>query len=128
MKKCTKCGEVLEDSGTYDYEGIGIEEVKDYCFTCDFWANQAQLHRKEPNKRFMIKGVSYSIGPEDAGAMRGHGGCKFSILYKGEIIETTNMWCQGRVPEHFGAELPDTAELVPNMVSKPRLLPDDIPF
>lgn len=128
MEKCTICGETLEEKGTYDYEGIGVEEVEGYCFTCNFWANQVKVHKEEPNRRFMINGMSYSIGPEDAGVMRGYGGCKFTILYKGEVIETTNMWCQGQVPEHFKAELPNTAELIPNMVRKPQSLSNDVPF
>lgn len=129
MAKCIKCGSNLEDGNMYDYEGIGIEEVADYCFSCNFWANQVKVHRSEPDYRFIINNQSYYAGPEDVGAMRGYGGCKFTILtHTGKTIITTNMWCQGPVPECFGDELPDTAEFIPNTGHKFKQLPDDVPF
>jgi len=130
MSKCIKCGNVLEDDNVYDYTSIGFEEIKGHCFTCNFWSNQVKLHKEEPNKRFIINGTSYSVGPEDAGRMRGFGGCPFSIKLKdsGKVVETTNMWCQGEVSEHFRSELPDTADFVPYEKDECFPLSNDIPF
>lgn len=128
MCKCIKCGENIKDGRIYDYEVVSVKEVEGYCFTCYFWAKQVKLHKKEPDRRFVIEGQSYCVGPEDAGALRGRGGRKFTIKPdKGSVIITTNLWCQGPVPEHFMNELPNSAKFVYEQPSK-KIGGDDVPF
>ena len=113
----------------YDYAAIGIKEVEGYCFTCHFWDNQVKLHKEEPDRRFVIKGQSYCVGPEDAGALMGCGGREFTIKPdKGSVIITTNLWCQGPVPKHFREELRDDAEFIYTEQPSEKIGGDDVPF
>lgn len=62
-----------------------------------------------------IDGNHYVIGKEDNKAgFRGFAGHKFVIEFisgphQGKIIETTNLWHQGKIPEEYRELLPDNA-------------------
>ena len=48
------------------------------------------------------------------GPFKGHGGAKFWFKftdgpYLGEIVECTNVWCQGDIPKELWDEMPDNA-------------------
>jgi hypothetical protein len=48
--------------------------------------------------------------------MRGFGGHEFHIRFtdgrEEAEVETSNLWCQGNIPEHFSKLLPNNAEFV----------------
>lgn len=60
----------------------------------------------------IINGQCYLIGDENEKGFRGFSGSKFKIkiikntlIYnKGEIIETTNLWHRGKIPEELKVE------------------------
>jgi len=62
----------------------------------------------------IVKGVHYMVGDESSKVMpRGFGGSLFNIRwFDGHEAKTTNLWCQGDVPEHFRSKLPDNAEFI----------------
>lgn len=104
--KCIICGKQIEKS-SYSNAVLCSSE----CFHVNYWNTIV----KEKHKHVFIKGECMAIGDEDpTNRMRGFGGHKFSIkiLTTGEIIETTNLWYQGVVPESHKELLPDTAEFV----------------
>ncbi len=87
------------------------------CLTCQAWAENV-ASRDEP-EMVRAEGRHHIIGPEaeprlPGGLMRGCGGARFRIrFFDGREVETTNLWNQGAIPEHFRERLPDNAEFVP---------------
>jgi hypothetical protein len=79
------------------------------CFTCLFWTEK--LEYKNDPRIVRVDGTQYVIGDEDAPrAFRGFGGARFNIdFHDGRKVTSTNLWCNGDIPEHFRAELPDNA-------------------
>jgi hypothetical protein len=66
-----------------------------------------------------IDGACYIIGAENDGGLRGFSGRKFTIefisgKFKGQIIDTTNLWHQGEIPEELKSMLPDSARFIKN--------------
>lgn len=56
----------------------------------------------------ILEGVHYLVGPEDA-VLKGYGGRRHRLTARdGVVTETTNLWCQGVIPEAYRAQLPDT--------------------
>lgn len=85
------------------------------CFNCSFWSGTVKAYNA--GERIVIDGRMYFIGPEDKPILfkhRGYGGNKFYIkkLSTEEIITTTNLWHNGKVPEIFRDQLMDNAEFV----------------
>lgn len=80
------------------------------CFSKNFWLEIIQ----EKDKHLIVKGECYCLGNEDSLGPRGCGGRKFRLrnLQTGEIVETTNLWCQGDIPEEFRDQLLDTHEFI----------------
>ena len=79
------------------------------CWSADFW-NQQVINKDDP-KVVRIDGVQYRIGYENQDSFRGYNGRKFNIkLSNGDIIETTNLWHNGDIPDSFKELLPDNAE------------------
>ena len=105
--KCKICGkEFNEIHFLYGHENICSDE----CYHINFW-NEIVA---EKNKHIFIDGECYSIGDENSRSpFRGCGGRYFKIkLDNGQIIETTNLWCQGEVPEEYKDTLKNNAEFV----------------
>ena len=108
-KPCVKCGGAVS-AKTFDSEAIDRENQ---CFTCLFWSKfvgKSQYYR--------IGGVSYSPSadlPKGASTVgAGHGGTRFAIQpHDGDRFESSNLWCQGDVPEWFKQDLPNNAVFVP---------------
>ena len=77
--------------------------------------------KKDPYA-IVMGGSAYHIGAEEKQGLRGFGGAKFKIefvkdtmLYKkGEIIESSNLWHLGDVPD----EIEDTAKLTEDSKTK----------
>lgn len=103
--KCIICGKEIEESA-YSNKVLCSSE----CFHKNFWneiVDEKDLHT-------IIDGVSYYICKEnDKSYFRGHGGQKFVIKKNtGEVVATTNLWCQGDIPNEYRELLPDNAEFV----------------
>lgn len=81
------------------------------CFNCDFWLELVAV-KDEP---CMVRrdGMHYCINDEKSIGMRGFGGTRFKIqFHDGRYVESTNLWCQGHIPEHFRDLLPDNAVFI----------------
>lgn len=93
--------------------GDGLNErllAEQMCHGCNFWNSQlAQAGG------LRINGSHYRLGNESGPAKwRGFAGRRYRIRRFGELepIETTDLWCQGLIPPHWRAALPDNAEFV----------------
>lgn len=106
---CKICGK--HETGSWIDEAAKEFTEKQMCHTCSFWDEKTN-----PESGFLIiDGVSYRALPEEPpGGWRGFGGRKHKIKKaNGEIITTTNLWCQGHVPKgYWRSQLPDNAEFV----------------
>jgi hypothetical protein len=78
-------------------------------------------HRRRTDSQERVircNGNHYTIGPEPPSlrhidqSLLGHGGARFRfrLLDSGEIIESHNVWHQGRIPVEYRRLLPDNAE------------------
>lgn len=77
-------------------------------FTKKFWNEIIE----EKEKHIFIDGKSYQLGSEKS-KYKAFDGEEFKIeLNAGEIITTTNLWCQGEIPNEFRGVLADTARFV----------------
>lgn len=103
--KCIICGKQIEKS-SYSNKVLCSSE----CFSKNFWNEIVE----EKNIHTIIDGVSYCIGKEDdKSPFRGFGGQRFVIKKKdGSIVATTNLWCQGDIPNDYKKLLPDNAEFI----------------
>jgi hypothetical protein len=78
------------------------------------WLNNGDIN-SNGEKVVRINGEHYVIGSENApGSFRGFGGRKFVIKFidgnhKDKIVTTTNLWCQGDIPEELRHILKDNA-------------------
>lgn len=78
-----------------------------------FWLEIIQ----EKDEHIIIDGVCYYLDRNDLWGRpgwQGFAGRRFRIrfLETGEIIETTNLWHNGTIPDEFRDLLPDNAEFV----------------
>jgi hypothetical protein len=104
---CSKCGGVVSLSFYHREE---LEKNK-MCFSCHCWHSRIKLK----SNQVIIDGALYSIGRENMRrAHSGFGGRRFRIkrFESDEIIETTNLWFGGDVPDRFHNDFPDNAEFV----------------
>lgn len=105
---CTKCGgpfgHRMNEKTQAKMDKLGL------CFTCLFWTEKLAL--KDDPRVVRVDGTQYVIGDENAPrAFRGHGGARFDIrFHDGRHVVSTNLWCNGDIPEHFRAELPNNAD------------------
>lgn len=105
--KCKICGKVFNEKHYMKpYEDICSGE----CFTKQFWKEIIA----EKDKHTIINGECYAIGDEkDKSYFRGYAGRKFKIQKDDNtVIETTNLWYQGVIPEEFRNELKDNAKFI----------------
>lgn len=84
-------------------------EANQLCFNCQFW--HEYVARAYTPDVARIDGVHYVIGEEDTTIrLRGFGGRKWRIVFNdGRIVETTNLWEQGKIPARLADRLPDNA-------------------
>ena len=107
-RKCVVCGKVFDYIA---YGGDSRDVCSSACFTDKFWIdiiNEKDLHP-------VIDGKCYYIGDEKSvSSFRGFDGRRFKLqmIDSGEIIESTNLWYNGDVPEKFRDQLPDTAKFI----------------
>lgn len=80
------------------------------CFIKKFWNNIIA----EKDEHIIVDGTCYAIAPAPINGFYGFSGSRFKIKMfdTGEVIETNNLWCQGKVPEEYRYLLPNTAQFV----------------
>ena len=114
--KCEVCGKEIEQSS---YSNAILCSAK--CFEKYYWAER--LRNKDSERQVVIEGRMYQIGNEDEplGCFRGFDGAKFYIDFNdGRKIVTTNLWCNGDIPEEYKKGFPDNAKWAPRDIN-----PDD---
>lgn len=115
---CKICGKPiwLQWLGDKDKNLVELQE----CFGCNFWMN---LVRKGDNividhprrNEYTISGRHhYQFGKATKpSSFNGFAGQRFVIrFFDGRIVETCDLWLQGKVPELFFDKLPVNAEMV----------------
>lgn len=104
MKVCKICGKEHNDS-------------EDICFDCNFWSKKLLQDKENPERIAIIDGTHYFIGDEDSqSGFRGFGGARFQIEFNdGRKVVTTNLWCQGDIPEFWRNKFPDNAKFERNL-------------
>ena len=101
---CVICNKEIEKS-----KYVNAVLCSSDCWHIDFW--NEQVSNKDDTKIVRIDGVQYRVGNKNQDSFRGYGGREFRIkLSNGEIIETTNLWHNGDIPEEFKELLPNNAE------------------
>ena len=104
---CVKCSNEIVD--TYSNKDDLIKHSM--CHTCDYWMRRVNMVNSRT--QVIVKGCMYQVGSEinDPHAFQGFGGRKFKIkFFDGRTVETSNLWCNGNIPEHFRDELKDNAK------------------
>ena len=110
--KCKVCGKE-ENPEHWTCRDSLIE--KRLCFSCNFWQEKYEYDQLHPGKGVVIDGTHYYIEDENSKSyFRGFGGAKFVIQFNnGEVVETTNLWCQGEIPAIWQEKFPDNAKFLP---------------
>lgn len=103
---CVICGKEIEKSQFSNAVLCSSE-----CFNKHFWREIIA----EKDEHIIINGSCYCDGGnvEHPGRYQflGHAGQRFWIrFFDGKEITTNNLWYQGKIPDEFRDELPDTAE------------------
>lgn len=77
----------------------------------EFWERLLENDLKRSQQVAIIDGHHYVIEPEDdKSGSRGFGGDKFVIHFNdGREVVTTNLWCQGEIPENYKDKFPNNA-------------------
>ncbi|MBF0230973.1 MAG: hypothetical protein HQK63_15500 [Desulfamplus sp.] len=97
----------------------------DCCEDCSFWIEKLYLPEQYQNKQVIVNGIHYLISNS---SIKGYAGAKFKIkFFDGRVIKTSNLWQQGRIPQHFRSILKDNAVFIKTRVA-PTYAYDDIPF
>lgn len=115
---CPCCGlEYIKDlpADTYFY---------DCCEDCSFWLEKLYLP-DYAKKQVIVEGVHYLLSNS---SIKGFAGATFKIkFFNGHIVETSNLWHQGTIPEHFRSVLKDNAVFIQTRAA-PTYAYDEIPF
>lgn len=104
---CEICGKEIEKSF---YSNATL--CSDECFSKHYWLRF--VAKKNDKDVVRCNGTHYVIGDEDSrSCFRGFDGKRFKIcFFDGRVVETTNLWCQGDIPEEFREELKDNAVII----------------
>lgn len=82
------------------------------CYVCLSWT---EIIADDEESLVVIDQKAFLIHDEKAIGMRGYGGKRFTIVFNdGRVVETTNLWSKGNVPEHFSHILPNNAQFAPD--------------
>lgn len=104
---CIVCGKKFDGKIYYgEYSDCCCSK----CFTKKFWNDIVT----EKDEHIIVDGTCYAIPHDAVNWFHGFGGRRFKIkmLDTGDVIETNNLWCQGKVPEEYRHLLPNTAQFV----------------
>ena len=75
----------------------------------DYWLKR--IERRNCETQVVIDGTMYQIGREDESGFRGFGGRPFAIeFFDKRKVVTTNLWCNGKIPDEYRNQLPDNAK------------------
>ena len=108
MITCNICGK-QENPGKFVEESAKDIQRTNLCFECLFWKAKTSIRDRLNVAR--IDGDHFIINESDTVSKRGFDGRKFTIkFFDGREITTTNLWHQGKIPEHFRKALEDNAE------------------
>lgn len=106
---CKECGGQEQGSWFDDVAEQLVE--RQLCHSCDFWHEKIGIKDRPEVAR--IEGTHYYIGGESERGFRGFSGHRFRIRFNdGREVESTNLWCQGKIPERFAERLPNNAVFV----------------
>jgi len=121
--KCRRCSKMENTEGFEEQTKAELEESR-LCFDCNFWDEKviwAKLGGKLNTNNGVatvvrVKGTHYlaypMADPKQHGFL-GHGGGLFAFkMLDGTILQSNNVWCQGKIPERYKGLLPDNAERV----------------
>ena len=99
---CEICGKEIEKSYYRDNVLCSTE-----CFYKHYWLEFVK--NKDDKDMVRHNGNHYVIGDENSqSCFRGFDGARFVIYFNdGRIVETTNLWGQGAIPEEFRDRLTD---------------------
>ena len=87
---CIICGKNIEKS---KYTNATLCSAE--CFMQLYWKEALD------DKALIIDGECYHVAPEKNHGARGFGGREFTIQKaNGEIIKTSNLWRQGKIPDY----------------------------
>lgn len=121
MQKCRVCGEIIMKGQPHFVVEGGVVCSSD-CYTEMYWLEKVEwsldCRTSEQEPVFRSKGLHYVIGAEDAEmTFRGYAGQRHFIYYMsgpfaGQLFTTTNLWCQGDVPNEYRNDLPDNAKIL----------------
>ena len=80
------------------------------CFTCEFWQEKVNWRAGDDPHAFVGQDfVHYRIGEEGA-PYPGFGGRTFEVAFDdGRRVTTSNLWCQGQIPERWRGRLSPNA-------------------
>lgn len=106
---CSECG---DSEDLKFYEMVNFELYKtELCHTCHFWIEKfGWTFEPDQCRAVRVNHKHYAVGENTDKGFRGFGGRAFRIrFHSGSIVETTNLWSQGDIPERFWDRLPDNA-------------------
>lgn len=79
-----------------------------------FWKEKIKDFKRKNPDQVIVNGFHYYIGPENTPTnWKGMNGDLYIVeFFDGRVVETTNLWCQGNIPERYRDALPDNAVFV----------------
>lgn len=109
--ECVECHVPIIMSG-WSKAMLADMKRRQLCFTDLFWHEKIDI--KDRPEVVRVKHTHYIIGREDPDErFRGFGGERFIIkFHDGRRVVSTNLWCQGGIPQRYWDRLPDNAEFV----------------
>lgn len=104
---CEICGKEFDGK---TYYGEYSDCCSGKCFTKKFWNNIVA----EKDEHIVVDGTCYAIAPAPINGFYGFDGRKFKIKMfdTGEVIETNNLWYQGKIPAEYREKLPNNAKFI----------------
>ena len=111
IKKTETCGSCGND---FTRRCKSNAYIGNNCFDCSFWIKKIDISEEDQARRVIVNGQHHRLGIDNVGPFRGFGGRAFRIQFQdGRIVETSNLWHQGEIPEKFREWLPDNATFIP---------------
>jgi hypothetical protein len=109
---CRYCGELAGESR---YSHDARLRANRHCFRCDYWYGLVeQAQSGELTQSIRVNGVHYvahNMSSEPA-RYRGRGGGRYFRHESGAVIESNDVWWQGKIPHIFRSKLPDNATII----------------
>lgn len=105
METCEICGKELTN------KRWTTPVCSSECFEKHFW--NSKVARKKDKRQVVINHKVYYIANENIIGERGFDGAVFYIgFFDGRKVKTTNLWCNGEMPEAYYSKLPDNARFL----------------